>query len=293
MLKVYFHKTGMSTTIQDRGRFGYQAMGIPVAGAMDQEAMQIANWLVGNDLNNPVLEMTLLGAKMEFSTSVQIALTGANLSPLINNQAVNLYETLTVNEGDILSFGRCQNGCRSYLAIRGQWQIKSWLGSYSASSTNSLSLTPDSIIQKGKFLSIKPLLPISKKIIPLEKRPIYNTPLKIRVLPAPEFSEFSNLTIGYFFSQKYKITPDSNRMGYRLSGSLINFQPKREIISSGIIPGTIQITNSGQPIILMRDAQTTGGYYRLANVLSADLDALAQAKPEDEVQFSLVSLEKI
>lgn len=292
MLKVHFYKAGMLSTIQDQGRYGYQAMGIPVGGAMDQKAMQTANWLVDNAINNPVIEMTLLGAKMEFSTSTQIALTGANLSPLINGHKVAMYETLSLHKGDILSFGRYQNGCRCYLAIRGHWQIQSWLGSYSAI-TNNFNLSPDSVIQKDKILSITPLVSIPKRIIPLEKRPVYDTSLEISVLPAPEFSKFSNLTVGYFFSKTYKITSDSNRMGYRLNNPLVNFHPKHEIISSGIVPGTIQITSSGQAIILMRDAQTTGGYYRLVNVVSTDLDVLGQAKPGDKIRFILVGLDKV
>jgi allophanate hydrolase subunit 2 len=134
--------------------------------------------------------------------------------------------------------------------------------------------------------------PVEQRIHPRKLRPEYPTRLRVRVLPGPEFEAFSPYAIGYFFSRGYRLTADSNRMGYRLDATIIDFRPAREVISSGIIPGTIQVTNSGQPIILMADAQTTGGYFRLANVISADMDRLAQLKPGDEVWFSLVHLEE-
>lgn len=278
-------KSGLLTTIQDHGRSGYASFGVPVGGAMDQNAMDIANKLVDNEPNTPVLEMTIMGAKIVFSAATQIAITGANLSPKVNGLGVNLYETIDIENGDILDFGRCQNGCRAYLAIRGKWHVEKWLNSASAASTNVKALTPQSIIKKDSKLIINPLNKISKKKYPLEKRVDYNSPFTIRVSPAPEFEEFSRYSIADFFSKRHQITPDSNRMGYRLASSLIDFKPQKELISSGVVPGTIQITNSGQPIILMRDAQTTGGYYRFLNVISEDLNTLAQAKPGDEIQF--------
>lgn len=290
---VQFLKAGLQTTIQDLGRKNHQAFGVPQSGVMDKSSARIANELVANSKDHPVLEITLMGPKMIFQGNYQIALTGADLSPTINNIPVPMYETIDVMDGDILAFGFAKSGCRAYLAIGGTWNIPQVLHSYSALPYSGQTATPHSIIQKNTQLQIQAKKFISKKIYPKSRRPTFPKSLRIRVLAGPEFDYFSNYSIGYFFSRAYKITKDSNRMGYRLDANIIDFKPKREVISSGIVPGTIQVTSAGQPVILMADAQTTGGYYRLANVISADMDALGQLKPGDEIWFSLVSLDEI
>ena len=288
MITLHFQKTGLLTTVQDNGRIGYQEFGVPVSGVMDQGAAQLANWLVGNPPNTPVLEITLLGPTIYIEGSAQIAITGADLSPQLNRQAVPNYETLTINKEATLSFGRINNGCRAYLAIGGEWLVKKWLDSASTATVSAQDLTPDSIITKNSTIQIQqPPAFISKRIPSPDLRQEYTAHIRVNVLPGPEFEAFSPYSIGYFFSQSYRISNDSNRMGYRLIGKELDFHPTKEVISSGIVPGTIQISNAGQPIILMRDAQTTGGYYRIANVLNADLDILAQAKPGTVVWFSL------
>ena len=162
------------------------------------------------------------------------------------------------------------------------------MGSYSALPFNGKKATPHSYIQKGSQLRVETKPPITpKKIIEKEQPKIFN-PLKVQVLPGPEFELFSVYDIGYFFSKHYRITSDSNRMGYRLDTKIIDFKPPLKTISSGIVPGTIQITNAGQAVILMTDAQTVGGYPRIAVVLSDDMDKLAQLKPGDGVGFELV-----
>lgn len=291
--KLHFKKAGLQTLIQDRGRIGYQSYGVPVSGVLDKKAASIANQLVGNPIENPVIEITLLGPTIEIEGDCQIAITGANLSPKINQQIIPLYTTINAKNGDKLSFGAIKSGCRAYLAIGGTLQIPKWLDSFSALPYSGKSATPGSLIEKGTTLEVATTSFIPTKSIPLEDQPNYENQLRVRVLPGPEFEEFSPYTIAYFFSRGYKITNESNRMGYRLDANLIDFKPQREVISSGIIPGTIQITSAGQPVILMADAQTVGGYYRIANVVTEDLDKLAQLKPTDEVWFSLVRLEEV
>ncbi len=292
-IRLHFLKAGLQTLIQDQGRVGYQSYGVPVSGVMDKKSAALANELVGNPTDTPVLEITLLGPKIQIQGDCQIAITGADLSPKINKEAIPLYTTITVKDGDTLSFGAIKNGCRAYIAVRGKWQLSKWLNSYSALPYSGKEATPKSVIEKGQELIIEVASPIAKKSIPKAEQPVYKNSERIRVLPGPEFEEFSSYTIAYFFSRGYQLTNDSNRMGYRLDANLIDFKPKREVISSGIIPGTIQITSSGQPVILMADAQTVGGYYRIANVISADMDKLAQLKPGDEVWFSLIRLAEI
>ncbi len=273
------------------GRSGHQAFGVPVGGVMDRTAAQLANWLVGNPLDFPVLEITLLGPHILFDGKCQIAITGADLSAQIDGAEIAMNETAEIANKSVLSFGRIKNGCRAYLAIGGQWETKKWLESSSPLSTHP-ALTPDSVFQKGSILKIQ-----TKPLIPKRKAPAayfrkVENPMEIRVTEGPEFGLFSAKSIGFFFSTKFKITPDSNRMGYRLDTSIVDYKHNKEIISSGIVPGTVQVTNAGYPIVLMMDAQTTGGYPRIANVISADMGKLAQMKPGDELRFSLVGMEE-
>jgi len=282
-LQLHIKKPGLQTTIQDAGRNGFEAFGIPTGGVMDDFSFKLANWLVGNSYEQPVIEITLLGPQIEFSEDAQIALTGANLSPQINHLPIAMNETINVSKGNILSFKGGQRGCRTYLAIRGIWQKEKWLGSFS-------SIRFDERILKGDFITIKKQESILKKKISNNLFPTSNSLNILRVLVGPEFSHFSKENIATFFSKRYKITNDSNRMGYKLNPQLSDYQPLTELISSGIIPGTIQITPSGQPIILMKDAQTSGGYPRIGNVIKTDLDKLGQLRPGDEIRFELVNL---
>lgn len=285
---LHFHKAGLHTTIQDKGRYGYQQFGVPVGGAMDQTALQVANTLVGNPPYGPALEITLIGPKVSFQGRALIALAGANLRPQLNGVDIPMYRTIKVRNGDVLSFKGPHSGCRSYLAISGYWRVKSWLGSYSAASVNTTQLTPDSLIKKGDHLIIEST--DSKALIKYQKEEnkAFSDISIVEVAAAPEFQHFSAYAIASFFSTIFSIHPQSNRMGYRLNEKVAGIQPKRELISSGVLPGTIQITKSGQPIILMRDAQTSGGYHRMVKVLEAQLDLLAQLKPGDQLRFKIV-----
>lgn len=286
-LKLHFQKPGLLTTVQDGGRFGYQHVGIPMNGAMDKQSARQANELVGNAPTDPVLEITLMGPTITVEGSGFMAITGANLSPTCNGEAIGMYVPFELNEDDEIRFGRPQSGCRSYLAVGGDWQVQPWLESKSASAVQPDELTPHSLIKKGSVLEIVSNGSLPERSIATEDIHDLSDLGIIRILPGPEFSQLSNLSVASFFSQEFIISNDSNRMGYRLNGTVKGFESQQEVISSGIIPGTIQITNSGQPIVLMADAQTSGGYFRLGNVISRDLDLLAQMKPGEKVRFVL------
>ena len=284
---LLFRNPGLLTLVQDMGRSGSQASGVSVGGAMDRESAHIANLLVGNATNSPLLEITLIGPEIQFRNDCQIAITGADLSAKLNGNAIPRYRTVNVPKASILSFDKPLKGCRAYLAVRGKWQINRWLDSASFASFGGETLTPQSKMQKNSLISVSSLPAILLKQYPIKKIPDFTQNKKIQVLPGPEFELFSRLEIAQFFSAQFTVTNDSNRMGYRLSGGNLFPNQQREIISSGIVPGTIQITRSGQPIVLMADAQTTGGYYRIANVVSADLNKLAQLRPGGVVSFVL------
>lgn len=291
LLRLHFLKPGLYTTVQDQGRPGFQEFGVPLSGALDRRSAHLANSLVDNPTDSPVLEITLMGPKIEFEGQGQIALTGGDLGATLNGVACPRYQTIRARTGDILQFGRAHQGCRAYLAVGGQWQLPTWLSSYSAITQNGAQLTPQAIIKKEQIIAIIPK-PLSSARSLVEKIPQYLAEPTIRVFPGPEFERFSRFCIGTFFSQLFTISPAANRMGYRLKEQLDTFQPQEELISSGIIPGTIQITSAGQPIILLADAQTSGGYYRLANVIEIDMDTIAQLKPGDRLRFSLLSFEE-
>lgn len=289
-ITLTFLRSGLLTTIQDAGRLGYQHLGIPIGGIMDEQAAKMANKLVDNRLDTPVLEITLMGPTIRFGGACQIALTGAHLSPTLDGNKIKHYQTINVQANQILSFGKNRKGCRCYLAIRGTWLVKKWLSSYSAASTNSHLLTPQSMLTTNSKLTIETAVPIAPKKIAKGHQLSLPSSVVVRVARAPEFECFSHEHIAFFFSQLFTLSNQSNRMGCRLNEVLPEFNPQKPLISSGVLPGTIQIANNGQPIILMKDAQTTGGYYRIAQILSEDLNKIAQLKPTDSIRFSFVSL---
>ena len=283
-------KSGMLTLVQDMGRSGHRASGIPVGGSADKLSAICANWLVGNGASDPVLEIMVMGPAIEFNgTRCTIALTGADISPVLNDKPVAMNRSITVEPGDILKFGRLNFGCRCYLAVSGDWRVKQWLGSCSAF-LQMPELTPNSILQPGHQLDVRGPR-VLKRVLPDE---LINEPasaVDVRVVEGPEFSRMPIAARDHLLSAKHRVSNQCNRMGCRLIDALPGFRQDRELISAPVIPGTIQVTRDGHPIVLLADAQTTGGYYRVANVISADLDKLGQLKPNDTLSFGLVSRE--
>ncbi len=288
MLELSFTKPGLYTTVQDDGRAEFHSYGIPPGGPMDRASARRANWLVGNALTNPTLEITVMGPEMTFDGPAQIALTGGDISAKVNGVSVSLNESMQIKTNDRLSFGRLQSGARCYLAIGGAWQVERWLGSASAASIEVDLLTPGAIVRKGDRLRIEGSHIIDARALDWSKQAnLENAP--IRVVPGPEMNKFYKSIVADFFASDHHISNRSNRMGYRLESD-IKLKTDFEMISSGTVPGVIQGTNSGQPIILMADAQTAGGYPRFGCVASIDLDRLGQMKPGDMVRFDMISV---
>ncbi len=281
-------KPGLFSTLQDQGRMGFQAFGVPVSGALDRKSASLANWLVGNDMDQPVIEITVLGPDLTFSSAGQLALTGANLHPLLNGNPIPQNQTINFGAGAELTFGKSCNGCRSYLAISGEWKVERWLGSACAVPYTENLLTT-SRLQKEQQITIENR--VSTEIRFCEDTSLEKGCVDIRILQGPEFSLFTDEALNNFLEVEHIISKDVNRMGMRLK-TRIEFCGSTEMISAGVIPGTIQIARSGQPIVLLADAQTTGGYPRIANVISVDMDLLAQCRPGDTVRFHLVELQE-
>lgn len=292
-IKLHFEKAGLYTSIQDIGRFGVQHMGIPIGGAMDQEAMRDANYLVGNTPEAAVIEMTLQGAEFTVEGNGQIALTGGYFKGTLNDHSLSFYQTLDVEDGDQIKIEGAIYGSRTYLAVGGQIQEEKWLESHGSSTNYLESFGLESHFRNGRVVAFQSGDPIEKRRIERAKHPIHSECAIVRTVTGPDFERFPIEVIHEFYDTIFTVSGECDRMGYRLNESLSTFKKEKEEISSGIIPGTIQITNNGSPIILMRDAQTTGGYPRIANVVAEDIDLLAQMHQGHELKFMLVSLEDL
>ncbi len=282
---------GPCTTVQDLGRFGHYHMGVPVSGALDNYAARIANWLVGNPDNCATLEMSLIGAGMEFLCPADIAITGAAMQPQINGRPCRQWTSIRVSHGDILHLGAADNGCRAYLAISGGIEVPLVLGSRSTYLGGQLGgldgrmLTAGDILQRG----VGPLLHATKT---LPWFPLYPETALLRAIAGPHDDYFHN-HLQQFFDATFKVTAQINRMGARLEGPTIHRDTTapESILSEPIIPGNVQIPAGGQPIVLLME-QTIGGYTNIATVISIDIWRMGQAKPGDEVRFIPVHLEK-
>jgi antagonist of KipI len=291
ILKVI--KSGLFTTVQDLGRSGYLKYGVPSSGAMDQFSLVVANCLVGNDPNVACLETTLIGPEFQVLRNTQIAITGGNCAPKINGTSVSMWQTLSTQENDLISFGRMQSGCRAYLSIRGGIDVPLILDSRSTyvrggfGGANGRQLKTGDVIEGFDVASS-----INKYSMPEELIPQFKNHISAHVILGPQADMFTEEGITTFLSNQYVVTYESDRMGYRLEGPLITHKEKADIVSDALLPGAIQVPKSGKPIIVMRDAQTTGGYPKIAVAITPDISMLGQAKPNDTLEFCEITLEK-
>jgi len=284
MIGFIVKQAGLLSTFQDKGRLGYQNEGMPISGAMDQEAMILANKLVGKE-QGAVLEMTFMGATLVFKKDMAIAITGGDMQPEINNKPVNMYQTIYLKSGDILSFKGLISGFRSYLAFSDILDLDQVYDSKSTYLKIAAGGFKGRKLAAGDEIQVKSCnLPKFGQVVkPYRKE-------AIRVLLGYESDDFK--WPESLFNRPYKVSNDLDRMGIRLEGESLEHKESPDIISSPIIPGAIQVPKSGQPMVMLRDAQTIGGYTRIGTVISCDLDKLAQKKPGDTVIFEAVTLEE-
>ncbi|QZY54187.1 biotin-dependent carboxyltransferase family protein [Crassaminicella profunda] len=287
---------GLLTTVQDEGRVGYQQFGVPVSGVMDYFSYKVANILVGNDEKEAVLEVTMLGPQIIFEEGTVIAITGGKLSPMINGKAIPMWKSIHVKKDDQLSFGGMKEGCRSYIAFAGGINVPEIMGSKSTYMKGKIGGYEGRPLKKGDKLKIgspkESLLKLTGRAVSAKYIPEYKNSLEVRVLLGPQEEYFTEKGIETFLSQSYTVTNECDRMGFRLDGEEIEHKEGADIISDGIAFGAIQIPGHGKPIIMMADRQTTGGYTKIANVIYADLERIAQAKPGDIISFKKVSIEE-
>lgn len=281
---------GPLSTIQDGGRFGYMSTGFGSGGAMDLRAMKIANLLVGNDENGGVIEMTMLGLSAEFTCNTVIALTGADMQPKLNGEEIPMYETVEVLAGDKLTMGAAKSGMRGYLAVAGGFDVDFVMGSQSTNLKVKLGGFQGRKLLAGDEIPLRResdmFLVGRSKCEPENEYPQVTT---VRVMFGPQDDYFTEKGIETFLSAQYNVSGQSDRMGVRLEGAKIENKNGVDIISDGIAYGSVQIPASGTPIIMMADRQTTGGYAKIATVITADLYKIAQAKPGSFIRFRAVT----
>jgi biotin-dependent carboxylase-like uncharacterized protein len=245
---------------------------------------------VGNNRYEGCIEMTMKGATIAFFSKSAIAITGADMLPVLNNSPVRTYETVMVEAGDVLEMSMAQKGLRAYLAIAGGFEIEEIMGSKSTYIRGGFGGYKGRKLKSGDELDINPSNFNQILMIPGDMIPIYGSYTDLSVIIGTEEECFAEKSIETFLNSSYTITGQSDRMGVRLEGSPITHIGSADILSSGISEGTIQVPKNGQPIIMMADRQTTGGYTRIANVISTDIPKLTQMKPGDTIGFQSVSL---
>ncbi len=279
MLKIL--KSGFYTTLQDLGRFGYRNMGVPISGVMDETSVKKANVLLENEPNDAVLEITMTGPTLLFEAPTYICLSGAFLSPTLNNEPIENYKVIKVESGDILSYGKLEGGFRSYLSIKGGFHTQKILGSYSqyVPVTAKKCFRDGDVIPYGEVRQYEPVISELK----LENHFIDS---KIEVYKGPEFSLLTDNQLESLFSRTFTVSEKNNRMAYQISEEIEPYS--HSILTSGTLPGTVQLTPAGRLIVLMKDGQTTGGYLRTLQLSQASISILAQKRSGDSISFKLI-----
>jgi antagonist of KipI len=280
---------GMLTTVQDLGRWGHQASGVPVAGPMDAYSHRLANRLVGNDRDAAALEITLAGPELDAEGDVVCAVCGAHFELTAGGRPVRVNEVFEVRRGERLKFGRRVAGARATLAVRGGIDVPPVLGSRATSLISGIGPFD------GRALAAGDVLPIGyAKASPTDAAagPALRLPeggARLRAIPGPHGDRFAGDASENFFAGRFSLTPQSNRMGYRLEGPALSGGPDTEMLSDATPIGSVQVPRSGQPILLMADRQTTGGYPKIATVIAADLPLAGQLAPGDWISFARCS----
>jgi biotin-dependent carboxylase-like uncharacterized protein len=275
---------GLYTTIQDMGRFGFRKHGVPLSGAMDSYSALLANSLVGNEMHAAVLEITYIGPVLCFTTATQIAITGAGFSPTVNNREISLNTRVHLEAGSTVKFGLPAYGLRAYVSVFGGFQEKKVMDSYSYC----YGITEKQSLASGDQI---PILNYESHLKPttasVKVRRTHFTSDTIEAYPGPEFHILPKAIREQFLASSGKVLAESNRMAYLLSG--FESYSAEEIITGPVQSGTVQLTPSGRCIVLMRDAQTTGGYARVLQLSEAGINTMAQKRAGDVVHFDLIT----
>lgn len=277
---------GFYTTIQDLGRFGYADKGVPCSGVMDSYSAQLANQIIGNNSNDSLLEIALGKLILKFNNETIICVSGADLSSKLNGNSLDINKAILVQKNDVLSFEKSVFGVRAYLAVKGGFQTPIKLGSRSFYA----GITSQNLLRKDDVLPIEFLVTDKNLSNATVKVDIAHfTDKKLIVYPGPEYELLTVAQKAQLSSSEFVISNDNNRMGYRLEGLVENELPS--MLTSAVLPGTVQLTPSGRLIILMRDCQVTGGYPRVLQLSDQSINRLAQKSTGDKIQFTVEHLD--
>ncbi len=281
---------GFFSTVQDQGRWGYQAYGMPICGAMDRYSYRVANILAGNMPSAAVIEMTDVGATFKFDQNQLIAICGADMQPELNGMPVSNWSAFIVPEQSELKFSKAVKGYRTYLAVRGGLDVPPVLGSRSTCTRAKVGGHEGRTLRQGDVLYVGQAASSRSKSLrlPIPFIPEYHQNASLRVVRGPQDDMFTDEAIGVFFRAVYKVTNQADRVGYGLKGPKVKPIGRADIVSDAMCQGAIQIIANGTPVIMTAEHQTTGGFAKLGSVIWADLPLLAQAKPGDEIRFSSV-----
>jgi biotin-dependent carboxylase-like uncharacterized protein len=285
---------GIMSTVQDLGRFGCARYGVAASGALDGFAVRVGNLLVGNDENAAVVETTLMGLRIKVLRDTVVAVTGGDLQARTGGEILPGWRSHLVREGETIAFSGPLSGFRSYLAVAGGIHVAPVMGSRSTNLASGFGGFEGRPLRKGDILAVEPVKDVvrcaDRGFMP-EAVPAYASPWRLRVVWGPQDDHFSEAGKQTFVTAPFTVSPDSDRTGIRLKGAVIARKPGMEesIISEGILSGAIQVPGDGQPIIILGET-ASGGYRKIATVISADLPLLGQITPGDEVAFESVSM---
>jgi len=283
---------GLFTTVQDLGREGFGPMGVSPSGAADPISLRLGNRLVGNTEGTAAFEMTLLGGSFLFLEGAVLALAGSDFGATLDGKSVEIWTAFEAKAGQVLRMGPTRSGARCYLCVRGGIEVKPFLGSASTHLLSGLGGHEGRALRKRDVLRIGETSRVPRKRR-LSVRALANLqPRKVlRVTPGPQSDWFQESAQKIFYESTYRVAEESNRMGIRLQGAAISTASSGEMISEGVSLGAVQVPEGGLPIILFVEQQTTGGYPKITNVISADFHSLGQLRPRDEIRFERVEWE--
>ncbi|HEV3250010.1 MAG TPA: biotin-dependent carboxyltransferase family protein [Puia sp.] len=302
-MSIVIIKPGLLDTIQDMGRYGHGNWGVNPGGAMDLFASQIANTLVGNPCTEAVIEIHFPGPQILFEQNAMIAITGADFSPMLNDEPIPLWKPVVMRKNTLLHFPKLKWGARCYVSVHGGFSVEKWLDSFSTNLKAAVGGLRGHPFQKGDEIPLRESTIYFPRFLKEEKnirilpwqvniKKVYRHLHEIFMVKGNEWDDLTQASRNNFLENNFIIHPSSDRMGYHLKGVTLELVRPLEMISSAVGFGTLQLLPAGQLIALMADHQTTGGFPRIGHVISAHLPKLAQLRPCDAIQFKIVGLEK-
>jgi antagonist of KipI len=291
MTAILVEAPGLFTTVQDLGREGFGSLGVSASGAADPISLRLGNRLVGNPDSAAALEMTLVGGTFRFEENSVIAVTGSDFGPCVNSIPRPMWSSVEIQKGQTVALGPSRTGARAYLCVQGGIAVKPFLGSASTHVLSGLGGFEGRALRKGDRLELGAATPRFRKRTVSPKELERLQPRKVlRLTDGPQSDWFPNSGRKTLCESTFRVTEQSNRMGIRLEGPPIAPDPSRQMTTEGVSLGAIQVPPSGQPIILFVEQQTTGGYPKIANVISADLPSLGQLRPRDVIRFERIEM---